>query len=120
MIVFALSSCTKKETKSESNNNTQFTITGKLYNKMTMAPIKNFAVAIRQSDKSFNPQHDYKITDPNSITDSTGYFSITYYPTENNGGINLYKVPSNYSCCIDLEIIDNIPKGVNYEVGTIY
>ncbi len=59
-------------------------------------------------------------TDPNCNTDSNGHFSISYFPTDFNGGINLYKVPKDCSCCIDLDILDNIKKGVNLNVGTIY
>ena len=117
-IMFA--SCLKKETKWEGDTNVQYSISGKLYSKSTMLPISNFGVAIRQSDKSFNQQQDYKPSDPKCTTDSNGYFSITYIPTDYNGGINLYKVPKDYSCCIYLQILDNIPKGKNLDVGIIY
>ena len=119
-LISTLSSCLKREKKWEGNTSIQYTITGKLYSKVTMLPIKGFGVAIRQSDKSFNQQEDYKVTDPHCYTDSAGYFSISYYPTTYNSGINLYKVPDNYSCCIDLEILDNIQKGANLDVGIIY
>ena len=115
-----LTSCLKKETKWEGDTSIQYTITGKLYNKKTMMPIKNFAIAIRQSDKEFDERYDFKATDPNCKTDSNGYFSISYFPTDFNGGINLYKVPKDYTCCIDLDILNNIKKGVNLNLGTIY
>lgn len=120
LVTSLLTSCLKKEIKWEGNTSVQYTITGKLYKQSTMLPIRDFGIALRQSDKSFDERYDYKSTDPKCITDSNGYFSISYFPTDYNGGVNLYKIPKDYSCCIDLDILDNITKGKDLDVGVIY
>lgn len=92
-----------------------YSVEGYIISKRTAAPLAGRAVAISQQSMV------YKLTDPQTTTDTNGYFKLIYTPTGSKDGLNVYPVYEDYECIYhDISFIVNIPKYQNVDLKKIY
>lgn len=106
-------SCSKKPNMPAIDYSKTYTVTGILISSNTHLPLIGRGISISQSD-------NMDTTDPGSVTDSNGYFKISYHPNSTKQ-LNLHPTLASYQCVFtDINILENIPKGKNENLGTIY
>lgn len=115
VLLCLITSC-KKNTVPDSN--ASYTIEGFLIHKYgeETSPVKNVKIALSFNNKEYTPN------DPTTVTDTNGYFKITYIPSiHTKTGIGIYPVPRRYDCIYgDISFIHNLPNGKDLNLGTIY
>ena len=78
-------------------------------------PLVNKKVAVSQENEV------YKIEDASAITDSNGYFKISYTATGKDTHIGIYPSPNKYNCIYgDISYINGLNKGEDVNVGKLY
>lgn len=108
-----LVSCSKTSDPTNLNYLKTYTVTGTLISSNTHLPLKGRGISLSQSN-------NMDTTDPGTVTDSNGYFKISYHPNGTNQ-LNLHPTLANYQCVFtDINILENIPKGKDIDLGTIY
>ena len=106
-------SCSKKTNTPPIDYSQTYTVSGTLVSSFSLKPLAGKAVSLSQSD-------NMDTTDPGAVTDSNGYFQISYH-TNGTNQLNLHPTLASYQCVFtDINILENIPKGKNENLGTIY
>lgn len=114
ILLVLIASCSADQ-KDKFDLSQNYTVEGYIISKNTGAPVINRTVAISQQSMVYNH------SDPRTITDTSGYFKLTYTPTGKKEGLNIYPVYDSYECIFtDISFIGNIPKGQNVNLKKIY
>ncbi|MBA3830053.1 MAG: hypothetical protein H0X33_14020 [Taibaiella sp.] len=112
-LIIACTSCKKTDDPSAIDTTTTYTLKGQLISYKTKTPLVGKLVALAQVDTA-------AITDPSAMTDSNGTFEIAYHPNSYRA-LNLHPVYVSYQCVFtDINILENITKNVNVDLGAIY
>lgn len=109
-------SCIKgdKNNNDLANNTGPYTVQGYLLSYSNGKPVTNVKIALSQSMW-------YTTDEPACVTDSNGYFNISYQPNGSLQLLHLHPWESNYDCqYANIDIIANLPKGQNLNLGNIY